>query len=117
MPTAFQSRVYEVVRRIPRGRVATYGEVASAIGCGSCRAIGQALKRNPDAPRIPCHRVIASNLGIGGFQGQSQGAAITEKRRRLKAEGVRFQNGKLEDPARCLALQNANSNRKKESTS
>ncbi len=102
MPTEFQKRVYAAVRRIPRGRVTTYRQLADHIGCGCCRAVGQALKRNPYAPQTPCHRVIASDLTLGGFAGQSQGEAIAKKRRLLAKEGVVFRNGKLADPARVL---------------
>ena len=93
--TDFQKRVYDVVASIPEGRVATYGAVSHAVGCRSARAVGQALKRNPHAPRVPCHRVIASDLRIGGFQGSRDGAAIREKTRLLAREGVRFRNGRL----------------------
>jgi methylated-DNA-[protein]-cysteine S-methyltransferase len=89
--------VYVAVRRIPRGRVATYGGVAAAIGCGSARAVGQALRRNPFAPRVPCHRVIASDLTLGGFDGARAGAELARKERLLAAEGVVFRNGRLLD--------------------
>jgi methylated-DNA-[protein]-cysteine S-methyltransferase len=89
--------VYVAVRRIPRGRVATYGGVAAAIGCGSARAVGQALRRNPFAPRVPCHRVIASDITLGGFDGARAGAELARKERLLAAEGVVFRNGRLLD--------------------
>ena len=101
MVTEFQKKIYEVTRRIPRGRVATYRAVAQAAGCRSPRAVGQALKCNPFAPRVPCHRVIASDLKIGGFQGQKEGRAIARKRRLLAQEGVAFEDGRLKDAA-CL---------------
>jgi methylated-DNA-[protein]-cysteine S-methyltransferase len=94
--SAFQKRVYESVSRVPLGRVTTYKLVAAAIGCGSARAIGQALKKNPFAPKVPCHRVIASDLRIGGFQGKSTGITISRKLELLKEEGVAFSgSGKL----------------------
>ena len=104
MVTEFQNRVFAVTRRIPRGRVATYKAVAQAAGCMSSRAVGQALKRNPFAPRVPCHRVIASDLTIGGFEGEQAGAAIRKKIAMLAREGVAFENGKLKDSARLFAL-------------
>ncbi len=91
----FQRKVYEAVREIPRGYVSTYGIVANKIGCRSCRAVGQALKRNPFAPVVPCHRVIASDLSVGGFHGKSGGTAVWRKIRLLQGEGVVFKNGKL----------------------
>ena len=94
-PTPFEKRVYDAVKRIPRGRVATYKAVAAYVGCGSCRAVGQALMRNPYAPKVPCHRIISSDLSIGGFQGRRRGSAIGAKRRLLATEGVRFREGRL----------------------
>ncbi len=66
-PTAFQHRVYEALEDVPRGKTTTYGILAKAVGCGSAQSIGQALRRNPDAPRIPCHRVVRNDGNIGGF--------------------------------------------------
>ena len=88
-PTEFENRVYDAVRRIPRGKVATYKMVAEHIGCGSRRAIGQALKRNPYAPEVPCHRVIASDMTLGGFAGESSGPELVRKRRLLEREGIK----------------------------
>ena len=98
MPTAFQTRVYAALKKIPRGRVSTYALVARHVGCRSARAIGQALKRNPFAPVVPCHRVIASDLSIGGFNGNTTGAQVEKKIRLLRSEGVSFRNGELADP-------------------
>jgi methylated-DNA-[protein]-cysteine S-methyltransferase len=102
MPTEFQMAVYAAARRIPRGRVTTYGLLAARIGCASPRAVGQALKRNPFAPRVPCHRVIASDLRVGGFQGRRGGRAVRRKLALLEGEGVRFVNGRLADPRRLV---------------
>ena len=99
--TPFQRRVYDVVSAIPPGRVATYGGVARAVGCRCCRAVGQALRRNPFAPQVPCHRVIAGDFTLGGFNGHRDGAEPVRKRRRLAKEGVRFDAaGRLDDPRR-----------------
>jgi methylated-DNA-[protein]-cysteine S-methyltransferase len=97
-PTAFERRVYAAVSRIPRGRVATYGELARHLGCGSAQAVGQALRRNPFAPRVPCHRVVAASLAPGGFQGQRAGPALRRKLALLTKEGVRFSPGPAVDP-------------------
>jgi methylated-DNA-[protein]-cysteine S-methyltransferase len=98
--TPFQQRVYDLVARIPRGRVATYRDIADRLGCGSARAVGQALKRNPFAPRVPCHRVVSSDLTLGGFQGKISGAAIRRKLRLLEGEGIRFTKGRLDESCR-----------------
>jgi len=95
--TPFQRAVYSVVERIPRGRVTTYKLLAELIGCSSPRAVGQALRRNPFAPAVPCHRVIASDLRVGGFQGASGGKSVARKLGLLKQEGVLFKDGRLID--------------------
>lgn len=102
--TAFQRRVYEATRRIPQGRVTTYALLARAIGCASPRAVGQALRRNPFAPEVPCHRVIAGDLGIGGFNGRRDGPEIQRKIRLLESEGVRLRAGRLADPGQVYRL-------------
>ncbi|HZX49971.1 MAG TPA: MGMT family protein [Candidatus Paceibacterota bacterium] len=67
--TPFQKRVYEAVKRIPRGEVRTYKQIAQAIGCPKAyRAVGNALNKNPDLKTIPCHRVVRSDGKIGGYR-------------------------------------------------
>jgi len=67
--TAFQARVWEALRRIPAGEVRSYAEVAAAIGSPSAvRAVGSACGRNPVALVIPCHRVVRSDGGLGGYR-------------------------------------------------
>lgn len=88
-PTVFEERVYEAVTRIPIGKVTTYMDIGREIGCRSAQAIGQALKRNPYT-EVPCHRVVTSNLSIGGFAGTNEGNPIRVKRDLLVAEGVAF---------------------------
>ena len=105
--TPFQRRVYAALMHVPRGRVTTYGLLARAVGCASAQAVGQALRRNPYAPRVPCHRVIAANLAIGGFNGARDGAELDRKRRLLAAEGVPFTaDGRLIEPDRLFAFAN-----------
>lgn len=84
--TDFQRRVYLELLRVPRGETISYGELARRIGCRSAQAVGQALKRNPFAPDVPCHRVVASDGGIGGFHGQREGEMIEKKMRLLEEE-------------------------------
>jgi methylated-DNA-[protein]-cysteine S-methyltransferase len=97
--TAFQASVYDAVRLIPRGKVTTYRLLADYLGCRSCRAVGQALKRNPFAPEVPCHRVIASDMSIGGFNGSRSGPDIQRKMDMLLEEGLDLQGGSLTDTA------------------
>jgi methylated-DNA-[protein]-cysteine S-methyltransferase len=81
--TPFQREVYLAVSRIPRGQTRSYQWVAKAIGRpGAARAVGNALNRNPFAPRVPCHRVIRADGALGGFAG-----GPARKRRLLLQEG------------------------------
>ena len=92
--TPFQEQVLQALCEVPSGRVTTYGRLAQRIGCGSARAVGGALSRNPFAPEVPCHRVIGSNLSIGGFHGGHESAFIRRKLALLRAEGVGFSPAK-----------------------
>lgn len=98
--TDFQARIYAALSKVPVGRVITYGGLAAAVGCRSPRAVGQALRRNPFAPAVPCHRVVAAGGRLGGFQGRRDGAALRRKRALLASEGVLFHGGRLVDPQR-----------------
>jgi methylated-DNA-[protein]-cysteine S-methyltransferase len=95
----FQHSVYTALLQVPKGRVTTYQALARTLGCGSCRAVGQALRRNPFAPDVPCHRVIGSDLAIGGFMGKTGSAARLRKKQLLAAEGVLFDGDRLGDVA------------------
>ncbi|CAM9459652.1 unnamed protein product [Chrysoparadoxa australica] len=89
--TAFQARVYALISNIPAGRVSTYGACAKQLQ-SSPRAVGQALKKNPFAPKVPCHRVVSSTLGLGGFHGQAGDCESTRRKRRmLEEEGIEFE--------------------------
>ena len=77
--TPFQRRVYLELLSIPAGETITYGELAHRIGCRSAQAVGQALRRNPFAPDVPCHRVVAADGTLGGYFGQRTGANIEQK--------------------------------------
>jgi methylated-DNA-[protein]-cysteine S-methyltransferase len=118
--TPFQASVYALTSQIPRGNVTTYGRIAKALNSSpragtlsdayypSCffyrlwadPVVGNALRRNPYAPRVPCHRVIANTLFVGGFQGvwDLNGCTAPKKLDLLKGEGVLFDSrGYLKD--------------------
>ncbi len=64
---SFTERVYDAVRKIPKGQTRTYGQVAAAIGSpGAARAVGNALNKNRHKD-VPCHRVIRSDGSVGGY--------------------------------------------------
>ncbi|MDO4555813.1 MAG: MGMT family protein [Lachnospiraceae bacterium] len=85
--------IYEVVKKIPKGNVATYGQVASLAGNRRwARVVGYALHNNPEPGVIPCHRVVNQAGEVSkafAFGGQNQQVEL------LKAEGVEFENGRV----------------------
>ena len=89
-------KVYTIVRRIPRGKVTTYGSIARYLKTKSYRLIGQIMKRNPYAPEVPCHRVIKSDGDISGFSG-SDPQNIKKKIALLRGEGVPVMDGKISE--------------------
>ena len=82
----FRLRVYMELLKVPRGSTVTYGELARRLGCGSAQAVGQALRRNPFAPEIPCHRVIAADGSLCGFGGSRSPKALKRKQALLVSE-------------------------------
>jgi len=97
-PGNLASKVYATILFIPEGKVVTYQEIARVINTKGFRAIGQVLKRNPLPIIIPCHRVVCSNLSIGGYMGAKEGKFIEKKQALLSKEGVVFnKNYKLSD--------------------
>jgi methylated-DNA-[protein]-cysteine S-methyltransferase len=95
--TSFQERVYAKLRQVPRGKVTTYGDLAKAVRMSSAQAIGQAMRHNPYAPDVPCHRVVASDGTIGGFSGARRGKKIREKILLLATEGVMVRENTIVD--------------------
>ena len=84
--TRFQLKVWKYLKKIPRGKVKTYSEVAKSIGKPlAVRAVANAIGKNPCAPQIPCHRVIRSDGSLGGYSGKG---GIKTKRLLLKKEGI-----------------------------
>ena len=91
--TNFKKEVLSAIKKIPKGRVAAYKEVANTIGKPrAARAVGNALNKNPDAPKIPCHRVVKSDGSIGGYKG-----GVKEKIKLLRNESVKVRKNKVVD--------------------
>lgn len=92
--TSFQKKVLTLLCQVPRGRYTTYSAIAKHLS-SSPRAVGNALRNNPFAPHVPCHRVLATGGGLGGFHGSwgkngKEGLHDDKKRKLLREEGVRF---------------------------
>jgi O-6-methylguanine DNA methyltransferase len=95
MATVFQRRVIAAVRRIPPGRVTTYGDIAELAGSPrAARAVGSVMRECRD-PSVPCHRVIGAAGALGGY-----GNNLQVKRELLRAEGHQVGRGRVRNFAR-----------------
>lgn len=87
----FSLKVYQIVAKIPLGEVLSYQEVATCAGSPrACRAVGNIMHNNPDPKTIPCHRVVANGLKLGGYAWGPKA-----KIKKLQAEGWKIKNGQL----------------------
>lgn len=87
-------RIYEAVKRIPKGCVATYGQIAMIAGDKKmCRAVGNALHKNPDPDIIPCYRVVNSK---GQLSGEFAFGGAVAQQRLLEADGIEVVDGKVD---------------------
>ncbi len=112
MKKSFNERCYAILRKVPRGKVTTYGEIARALKTKGYRAVGGAMRRNPYsflrpeksnmnkdfpvnknpyAPLVPCHRVVNSDGRLGGFA-----SGVDKKIKILRKEGVEIVNDKID---------------------
>ena len=98
----FEEKVWNLMETIPRGRVTTYGFIAKKLRTKAYRAVGNACRRNPYAPRVPCHRVVRSDGAVGGFRGKTTGKTVEEKTLMLRSENVQVKNGKVVDFEKVL---------------
>lgn len=88
---SFNERCYEILKRVPKGKITTYKEIAKALKSKGYRAVGNAMNKNPYAPEVPCHRVVKSSGEIGGF------AHGTKKKiEMLEKEGIEIKNNKID---------------------
>lgn len=95
----FRQKVYHLVKQIPKGKVATYGQIAQLAGNpAAARAVGRFMKNNPDIKNIPCHRVVGSN---GSLLGYSAGKGVVTKKELLKKENVAFAGDKVDLSLSC----------------
>jgi methylated-DNA-[protein]-cysteine S-methyltransferase len=87
----FYEKCYAVLKKVPKGKVTTYKEIARALNSKAYRAVGTAMNKNPYSPIVPCHRVVNSDGKVGGFfSGTKMKVNI------LKSEGIVIVNNKID---------------------
>ncbi|MFA6081225.1 MAG: MGMT family protein [Patescibacteria group bacterium] len=90
----FKNKIYKICSSIPKGKVATYGQLAKLAGKSkAARAVGVFMKNNPNAPAVPCHRVVAGDGKLTGYSGIG---GIAQKKKMLLDEGVAFKNNRVD---------------------
>jgi methylated-DNA-[protein]-cysteine S-methyltransferase len=97
---SFNQKVWAVTARIPKGKVATYGDIARALKTKAYRAVGNALNRNPYAPQVPCHRVVGADGSLTGFA-----MGVEKKVQMLREEGITFRQDGRVDMAGRITLE------------
>ncbi len=96
MTKNFNEKVWNLTKKIPKGKVTTYKIIAKKLKTKTYRAVGNALNKNPYWPKVPCHRVVKSDGSLGGFAKGKK-----EKIKLLKKEGVGIRNNKI-NLRKCL---------------
>lgn len=89
---SFNQRAWAMVSRVPAGHITTYATIAKALGSpGAARAVGNAMRTNPYAPEVPCHRVVGSDGRLTGYAG-----GLDQKQQMLRDEGVPVVGGRVD---------------------
>ena len=88
---SFNQRCYELLKKVPSGKVTTYKALARALNTKTYRAVGRAMNKNPFAPHVPCHRVINSDGRLGGYA-----HGLQKKITLLKNEGIEIKNDRVD---------------------
>jgi len=88
---SFYEKCYVILKKVPKGKVTTYKEIARALNSKAYRAVGTAMNKNPYAPIVPCHRVINADGNLGGFA-----SGLKNKIKILKSEGIEIINNKID---------------------
>ena len=97
----FNEKVWQKLKKIPKGKVATYGQIAKAVRSPKAfRVVGNACNKNPDAPKTPCHRVVSSDGLLGGYAHGS-----VRKIRLLEREGIKVKNNRIVNFREVLVAQ------------
>lgn len=92
----FSEKVYNLCRKIPKGRISTYGEIAKKLNSRAYRAVGNALNKNRNKD-VPCHRIVNSRGELHGFA-----TGLKNKAQLLRKEGIKIKNKKIQDFERVL---------------
>lgn len=87
-----KEEIYELLRKIPKGKITTYAEIARNLKSKAYRGVGKIVSQNQDIPKTPCHRVVKSNGNISGYA-----LGIDKKIALLKSENIEVKNGKILD--------------------
>ena len=91
MLTKFQRKCYQMLSKVPNGKITTYGDIAKMVGSPkSARAVGQAMKNNKEHNNIHCYKVVCADGSIGDFN-----VGIKDKISRLKKDGIKIVNNKI----------------------
>ena len=95
----FNEKVYKICKKVPKGKVTTYGAIAKKMNSKAYRAVGRAMNVNPNGilncsgkDMVPCHRVVASNGHLHGFA-----HGLKAKARLLRKDGIQINNNKIKD--------------------
>ena len=88
---SFAEKCYQLLLRVPKGRVTTYKDLAEAMGTRAYRAVGQAMNRNPRLIEVPCHRVVCRDGEIGGYA-----LGVEKKIELIQKEGVVVKGNRVE---------------------
>ena len=97
MSKSFNQKIWNLTKKIPKGKVTTYKILAEALGTKAYRAVGNVLNKNPYAPIVPCHRVVDSKGHLHGFA-----HGLKKKAELLRKEGIKINNNRIVDFEKCL---------------
>jgi len=89
---SFTQDCYELLSKVPSGKITTYKAIATALNSKAYRAVGTAMAKNPNLIIVPCHRVVNNNGEIGQYA-----LGVNKKILLLENEGVKIKNGKVEE--------------------
>ena len=94
---SFYEKCYSILKKVPKGKITTYKEIANALGTKAYRTVGNAMNKNPYAPNVACHRVVNSNGNVGGFASGNK-----KKIEMLKKEGIKIKGKKIQEMDKVL---------------